>query len=123
MADSRVYSFRAHPSNPHEAEFIKIMGELEEMGFAPRQIIVDAVLRASGKTPEMFDSVDAKNVSSRMVADLLVQMQTMLQEFARDMIVNRDQMLGSVEDVDNIDDDELDGIAAAWLKRRSSNDS
>lgn len=51
---SRVISARLHPSNEFEAEALRVWEDKIGQGFAPREILTDALLRADGQTPEMF---------------------------------------------------------------------
>lgn len=57
---SRVLSARLSPDDPlkpHEKEALRVWDDRIAEGFKPRQILTDALLVASGHTPEMFDDV------------------------------------------------------------------
>lgn len=45
---------RLNPINPEEASALKIIAEQREKGFNFKQVIVDAINRCGGATPEMF---------------------------------------------------------------------
>lgn len=51
---SRVLSARLHPDEEHEARALEVWDALQQQGYNPRQIVTDALLHASGHTPEMF---------------------------------------------------------------------
>lgn len=55
---------RLNPKNPHEREVLRILGEKEKQGYNFKQVAVDAILRAEGCTPEMFDKEPVGDIFS-----------------------------------------------------------
>jgi hypothetical protein len=71
-------SFRLHPSDEREKQAIEIIQGLEEKGYSIREIMTDALLRASGVTPEMF-----RDNGEKLTPSLL---ETLLTDFGKDLI-------------------------------------
>lgn len=76
-----------------DAAALEIIDKLQSQGWTQKQIIVDAVLRASGHTPEMYaDLADPKNaalvrVLKRTMSQLLRQQtQEMLEAFGDELL-------------------------------------
>ena len=56
MMQSRVVSFRLHPSDEYEAKAIEVLDYWLNEGVNIRHLLTDALLRLDGQTPEMFNS-------------------------------------------------------------------
>lgn len=117
MPESKVFSIRVHPSNPYEAKFIEIMDVLKEEGYSNREIIVDAVLYADGKTPEMF--------SGERLTEAIVE--RMLSEFAQSIVSELEergiavgQMFGTPNDSgDDFTDVEHNLVKSVMARRKA----
>jgi hypothetical protein len=71
-------SFRLHPDDEREKQAIEVIQDLENKGYSIREIMTDAILRASGYTPEMF-----KSGNEKLTPTLL---ETILTDFGKDLI-------------------------------------
>lgn len=71
-------SFRLHPDDERERQAIEVIQDLEAKGYAIREIMTDAILRAAGYTPEMF-----KASGEKLTPSLL---ENILTEFGKDLI-------------------------------------
>ena len=116
---SRVIAARLHPDNEKERDALKIFDMKRKKGFAARDIITDAILRAEGYTPEMFDGDDTTITQG--------QLERTLEDFAR-YIVEEIQANGVTAGAPNTqktspfdDDGDMDvmrNMAAGYLNRR-----
>jgi hypothetical protein len=68
---SRIVSVRLHPRKEHEGEALRIIDEKLDEGYTLKQILVDAVLHAAGRTPEMFSQEDRINNTMANLQDKL----------------------------------------------------
>lgn len=111
-------SFRLHPSDPKEKQAIEIIQDLQAKGYAPREIMTDAILRAAGYTPEMF-----REGGDKLTPSLL---ESILAEFARDMLQEIRAAGGTIptqqsskpSPFDEDEDEEFSkNIAAGWAAR------
>lgn len=118
-AKSRVIAARLNLENEREKTALEIFDK-KRKSHSAREIITDAILRASGYTPEMFDSGDEKITQGQLVRTL--------EDFAH-YIIEQIQSSGIAvkpvqkEDSSPFDDSEEDtdvmkNMAAGYLNRR-----
>jgi hypothetical protein len=70
---------RLNPINQEEAEALKIIGEKEKDGFNFKKVVVDAILFADGRTPEMFTRESQTDHLGHLLSDLF-------ERFAEDLL-------------------------------------
>lgn len=70
-----IKTARLNPIHPTEREVLQILNKLSEQGYKFKDVIVDAVLRADGKTPEMFakDSATPGLLNADYIHQLVTQ--------------------------------------------------
>lgn len=73
-------SARFNPINPQDRDVLAIVKELEDQGFNFKQIVSDAILRADGKTPEMYA---APMVTAQIIT---TYMDNVLAQFAQEIV-------------------------------------
>lgn len=73
------FSARLNPvTSPEDRAALEIIHDLEGKGYNFKQIVVDAILKASGHTPEMF--------AKHNPADLLLGVENLLERFTGEII-------------------------------------
>ena len=73
-------SARFNPINPEDRDVLAIIHELEAQDYNFKQIVTDAILRADGRTPEMY-------AAPQITADLIkAYMNDILPQFAQEII-------------------------------------
>lgn len=82
---AKIYHARLNPINPHEGRAMELIEEWEQKGVNFKQLAVDRILRCEGYTPELFDTEIAK-APSIDVGELVGQMQTLLEQFAAEIV-------------------------------------
>ncbi len=133
--NSKQVSFWINPtSHPTESDFLKILETQNLAGHKPREVIVDAVLHARGRTPEMYDrrSIELEQLTSKIRAMLRVEFerseQTLLQEFGKQLIEHI-KKVGIQAVTDDSEEDTapmpkgnafLSNFASAFASRRNS---
>lgn len=80
-SQAEVMAIRLNPINPREKEALKRIKQLKKEGFNVKQVVVDAILRSSGFTPEMFDTVDNMTPGQAIGA-----FQDMLDQFSAELL-------------------------------------
>lgn len=117
---TQVVSVRLHSGDKAEAEALSYLATMESHGFNKRQIIADALVRAScnDDVPQYF------RVANQMVTPAL--MQDMLRDFARYILDNMPSVQGKQQTssfgiVEEADDESaiLDNLIASWGKRNN----
>lgn len=73
-----IKSVRLNPINKEERTALEIIQRLEDEGFNFKQIVVDAILYADGRSPEMFSKTDTQG--------LFAHMEALLEQFAQEII-------------------------------------
>lgn len=91
---AEFYTARLNPIHPEEAKAIEFIERHERNGYNFKQIIVDAINRAEGVTPEMF----AKD-SNTQLASIGNLLEEKLREFAHQLLSNGAISLSSPEEV------------------------
>lgn len=81
-----IKSVRLNPINEHERAVLEIIDQLESEEYNFKQIVVDAILRANGYTPEMF--------ARPFPNDILGHLERMLEQFAHEIIQATQNMRG-----------------------------
>lgn len=106
-----IKSARLNPINPEDKAALDIIKKLEKQGYSFKQIVVDAVLLADGRTPEMFaKTADTQGVLSRM--------ETLLEQFAQEIIHSRPQGGIGIPDEPGEDTHFAKNFAQAFLQRQ-----
>lgn len=116
-----IYSARLNPiaQNPREIEAVRLIEEAIARGFNFKQIVVDAVLFANGRTPEMFDGQTPEfDISSASLALINATVKAALKNARFSGNAN------VLEDDEESDDQELSdftkNFAQGFIQRRKS---
>lgn len=104
-------SVRLNPINEEDRLALEIIERLEKQKFTFKQIVVDAILRADGHTPEMF----AKTADTQ---GMLSRMEVLLEQFAQEIIHSRPQQSGAETDEPGEDTHFARNFAQAFLQRQ-----
>lgn len=96
---------RLNPINQEESEALKILEELALEGFNFKKVVVDAILFAKGRTPEMFTRESATDHLGHILEGLF-------QQFAEDLL--KQLHAGRVRLPENVEEDaqKPDGLSA-----------
>lgn len=90
------FSARLNPiTSPEDRAALEIIHDLEGKGYNFKQIVVDAILRVSGHTPEMF--------SRHNPSDLLLGVENLLERFAGEIVGQIKQGNITLEDIPGTD--------------------
>lgn len=114
-----IKSARLNPVNQPEADALKIIDELEQQGYSFKTIVVDAILMADGRTPEMYTS-NTQAVSTQ----ILGQLDRMFSQFAHEIISQIKR--GGIQSVMDEDEDDsaehksrfAESFARSFLERQ-----
>ncbi len=134
--NSYQVSFWVNPTtHPMELEFVDILKAKYQGGYKPRDIIIDAVLYAKGRTPEMFDRRNIEleqlttNIRKMLRSEFERSQETLLQEFGKQLIEHIKRVgIQAIEDNPSEDDTRptqksgnpfLDNFAASFLTRKN----
>jgi hypothetical protein len=80
QSKAQYRSARFNPINPEDRDVLAIIHELEGKGYNFKQIVTDAILRADGRTPEMY-------AAPQITADLIkAYMNEVLPQFAQEIV-------------------------------------
>ncbi len=132
--NSKQVAFWVNPEvHPMEKDFLDILDNRFQAGFDPRAVIVDAVLFARGRTPEMFDkrNMELEQLTAKIKAMLRIEFErandALLLEFGKQLIEHIKKV--GIQSV--MDDDEdtaptpkanafISNFASAFASRRNS---
>lgn len=90
------FSARLNPvTSPEDRAALEIIHDLEGQGYNFKQIVVDAILKASGHTPEMF--------AHHNPSDLLLGVENLLERFAGEIVGQIRQGNITLEDIPGAD--------------------
>jgi hypothetical protein len=90
------FSARLNPvTSPEDRAALEIIHDLEDKGYNFKQIVVDAILKASGHTPEMF--------ARHNPSDLLLGIENLLERFTGEIIGQIRQGNISLDDIADAD--------------------
>lgn len=88
QSKARIFTARLNPieEKPREKRAVELLDQLEKQGFNFKEVIVDAILRADGATPEMFDQPVVSIGSVDNEARMINRIESMLSQFAEEII-------------------------------------
>lgn len=105
-----ILSARLNPvTSEYDRKALEIIRELEANGFNFKQIAVDAILRAGGAKPEMFERDSG-------TAALLARFETLLADFSTDLVRNLKSRGNLPVDDDEDDEEGVSRFASTFAK-------
>lgn len=107
-----IKSARLNPINPEDKAALDIIKKLEKQGYSFKQIAVDAILHRNGYTPDMFSKTGDPQ-------GLFAQIETLLEQFAQEIIHSKSTGGVSITPDDEGDDTRLArNFAQGFLNRQ-----
>lgn len=108
-SEAVIKSARLNPINAQEKDALEIIEELEAQGYSFKEIVVDAILRADGRTPEMYPP-NTQNTATV----ILGQLEQMFAQFAQEIISQVKR--GGGQPVQDDTEEDADGRPSPFAK-------